>query len=202
MSRIRERVQLGQVTNLGKGTGDRVGKCGRAVGTGLRGLEPIGRGRRAGVVSRMSLRLVERCDRPLLRGPGRAWFCGLWLVFSASRARPGIATCPAEDKATCRCWTALRPDRRPSSTTPGPHDLPRYSPSTPDRPTITSFSQCLSRRRLGCLGCRRCHNRTPAQTKTRDKSVFAPRLFEAMFHCRKVDSAAGRVQLLDLRGVI
>ena len=85
---------------------------------------------------------------------------------------------------------------------PGPHDLPRHSPSTPDRPTITSFSECLSRRRLGCLCCRRCHNRTPAQTKTRDKSVFAPRLFEAMFHCRKVDSAAGRVELLDLSGVI
>ena len=52
----------------------------------------------------------------------------------------GIATCPAEDSATCRCWTALRPDRRPSSTTSGPHDLPGDSPSTSDCPTTTALA--------------------------------------------------------------
>src|SRR5262249_40856354 len=56
----------------------------------------------------------------------------------------GIATCPAEDSATCRCWTALRPDRRPSSTTPGPHDLPGDSPSTSDCTNDYGFSECVS----------------------------------------------------------
>ena len=106
----------------------------------------------------------------------------------------GIATCPAEDSATCRCWTALRPDRRPSSTTPGPHDSPGDSPSTSDCPTITALASVFRSPSLGMLCCRRWHNRTPSQPETRDKSVRAPRLFEAMFQCRKGDLAAGVVE--------
>ena len=130
-------------------------------------------------------------------GAGLCGLTGVGLALRCTRTGEhysGIATCPAEDSATCRCWTALRPDRRPSRTAPGPHDSPGDSPSTSDCPTITALASVFRSPSLGMLCCRRWHNRTPSQPETRDKSVRAPRLFEAMFQCRKGDLAAGVVE--------
>ena len=196
-----------RVTILGKGAargvsriwetgqGHRFGKRAGWAGAGLCGLEPIGRGRRAGVVSRMSLRLVERCDRPLLRGPGRAWFCGLWVVFSASRARPAS---PHVRLKTRLLVGAGRPSDQTAgrpALPPGPHDSPGDSPSTSDCPTITPLASVFRSPSLGTLCCRRWHNGTPSQPETRDKSVRAPRLFEAQPQSRQADLMVGVVEL-------